>query len=264
MRVSCSKEGAVWRIGLAAEPGSKVLIDPPGVAALGALLEESATEVGCRVLVLGGDGESFCEGLDLGQVMGLEEGELGAAVQGFAACLRRLGEARQVVIAAVDGAVAGGGLGLCACADLLLATARSSFVLPELALGLLPSLVMPALLERLPPQKVRLLALSGGLDAAQALSLGLVDRLVPDADSLERTLRALIKQALRLDPQAVPELKRLCAEMARLPAGAALELGAARSAARLLDPGRSATLRAFLEGEPLPWFDRYPGRREER
>ena len=257
MKVSCGKEGAVWRVGLAPSANETVLIDPEGVQALAAVLDDCVEDPGCRVLLLEGTATSFCEGLAIETVLRLSRTDLEHAVRHFANCLRGLRDARPLVVAAVEGIAAGGGVGLAAAADLVIASAGSSFVLPELTLGLLPAVVLPLLLERLPRQKARLLAVSERLDAAQAHALGLVDRLVEDSAALARALRAVVKHALRLRPDAVAELKRLTAELAPLPLGEALERGAARTTALLADPERKASLRAFLDGEPPPWFARW-------
>jgi enoyl-CoA hydratase/carnithine racemase len=251
------------------EPGAgeAVLIDAEGVRALASILDDCAESgegrgeapkgAGCRVLLLEGTAASFCEGLDIQSVLGLGRAEMQHAVRCFANCLRGLREARALVVASVEGKVAGGGVGLAAAADLVVASAGASFVLPELTLGLLPAVVLPLILERLPRQKVRLLAFSERIDAAQAHTLGLVDRLVENGEALQRVLRSSIKHALRLDPAAVSELKRLTTELSALPLGMAIERGVERTAALLADPARAAALRAFLEGEPPPWFDRW-------
>jgi enoyl-CoA hydratase/carnithine racemase len=263
MRVSCRTEGAVWRVRMEPGSGETVLIDAEGVRALASILDDCAESgegpkgASCRVLLLEGTATSFCEGLDVQSVLGLGRSEMQHAVRCFANCLRGLRETRALVVAAVEGKVAGGGVGIAAAADLVLATRQASFVLPELTLGLLPAVVLPLILERLPRQKVRLLAISEGVEAAQAHALGLVDRLVEDSDALQRALRSSIKHALRLDPAAVGELKRLTTELSALPLGMAVERGVERTAALLADPERGASLRAFLEGEPPPWFDRW-------
>ncbi len=162
-----------------------------------------------------------------------------------------------MVIAAVDGAAAGGGVGLVAAADLALATARATFGLPEVTLGLLPAMVFPVLLERLTPQRARMLALSPAVSAEEALALGLVDRVVADAGALQPALRGAIKHALRCNPRRVAELKALGARMAGLPLDEALALGRGRTAEHLGDPEQAQHLRDFLAQGAMPWFARY-------
>lgn len=265
MRVSCDREvEAVWRVQLGPGDNGETLIDREGVAELLQVLEEVEAAPACRVLVI----EGACQGMDLAGLIPAdrEAGDLREQVHRFAACLTRIQGSRKMVISAVDGDVAGGGVGIAAAADLLIATDRSTFGLPELVLGLLPSLVLPLLMKRMPTQKARRLCLSGtSIEARQALELGLVDQVVDCPDDLERSLRRVLKQALRLHPGAVSGLKELQLDLLDKPCPEALSIGADRTSDLLADPERIAAARAFFEGEQPPWFDRYrPGRTRSR
>lgn len=251
---------AVWRLGLRPSVETEqILIDGPGVAGLESALVQVADDERCRVLVLQGEGGAFCQGMDL--AFATAERDPTPHVTRFASCLERLRQGRPVVLACVDGAALGGGLGVAAAADLVLATERSSFGLPELTLGLLPAVVLPVLLQRVSPQNARALCLSGPVDADRAFALGLADGVVADADALDKALRGAIKHALRCHPGAVAEFKQLCTEVASISLSAGLERGAAQTAAVLADPSRVAPIKAFWDGEPVPWFDRYRPRK---
>jgi enoyl-CoA hydratase/carnithine racemase len=140
--------------------------------------------------------------------------------------------------------------------DVVLATPRSTFALPEALLGLLPAIVMPVLLERMTPQKARVFALLGASrDAAWASRYGLVDEVV-DADDLERRAARVARELGRVGPRAVGELRGLVAEMARLEPDSALARGAARTTAAVADPAVRETVRRFLEDGELPWRPR--------
>jgi enoyl-CoA hydratase/carnithine racemase len=258
MRVIHEKEGSsVLRIRLERGGASELLLDEEGLTGLEGALEE-ASDPAVRVLVLEGEAGSFCLGMDLGFVVGLPEEDRRRAVSRFASLLLAIRQGRWVVVALVDGAAAGGGLGLAAAADLVLATARSDFGLPELSLGLLPAIVLPLLLERMVERQVGALALLGHFDAKRAHEAGLVDVLVAGPVELGATLRGVLKQAHRLCPAAVAELKEaLCSSE---PLERALAHGAERTAEILADPERRAALSDFLGGQVPPWFDRYrPG-----
>jgi len=263
MQVTCSIETpAVWRITLApSEDGGQTLIDGEGMARLSAVLEEADSSSRCRVLVLEGTVGAFCLGMDLSYMTALAPQDRLPATVSFARFLGRLRGGRQVVVAAVDGATAGGGVGLAAAADILLCTEGSTFGLPELSLGLLPAVVLPVLLQHMPPQKARWLALSGTIGARRALDLGLVDQVVGDADRLGRALRKNIKQALRCRPQSVAGLKWHMDQVAAMALPDALEAGAQVTAELFEDAYGMSALEAFWEGDPLPWFERYkPGK----
>lgn len=264
MQVTCNIETpAVWRIGLRPnEGGEQTLIDGPGLARLWALLEEADGSSRCRVLVLEGQGGVFCQGMDLAYMTAQAPEERLPATLQFARCLGRLRGGRQLVLAAIDGAVIGGGVGLAAAADVLLCTEGSTFGLPELSLGLVPAIVLPVLMERMTAQRARWLALSGTMVARRALEIGLADQVVGDAERLEKAVRKTIKQALRCRPQSVAGLKWHLEQVGQLPLHDALEAGAQLTAESLNDSYGMSALEAFMEGEPLPWFERYkPGKR---
>jgi enoyl-CoA hydratase/carnithine racemase len=262
MRVRHESDGpAILRVGLAPDERGETRIDPKGTEDLRAALAAADADPRCRVILLEGTPGTFCLGLSFAAA----SSNLPSEVQSFAEVLAALRATDRLVIAAVDGAAAGGGVALCAAADVAIATTRSSFGLPEVTLGILPALVLPVLLERMAPQRARLLAIGGTIAAGRALELGLIDELCEDQGKLASSLHRLLRQALRLDPRALGELKRLTRALHGAPFSRALELGAAESARVLGDPERRAALLAFEEGEPLPWFERYrvsPGKEE--
>jgi len=259
MELRCeAKDGPVWRVGLG--PGDKpaVVLDPPGVEALAKLLSEAEAASHCRVLVFESVGEQFCRGMDLGFLVEHAGEDQAATLLAHARCMEQLRASSKTVICVVDGEAVGGGVGLAAAADLVLASPRASFTLPECVFGLIPAIVLPLLAERMPIQKARALTISGRkLSAAGAHTLGLVDELVDDPERLETQLRRILKQLLRISPRAVAELKRFSAELTTMPRATALERGAAQTATDLLEPETIAALAAFQAGELPPHFQRY-------
>jgi enoyl-CoA hydratase/carnithine racemase len=169
------------------------------------------------------------------------ERELRAGVEAFARALRAIRTASRPVIAVVEGAALGGGVGIAAAADLVLATARATFGLPEALFGLVPGVVMPFLLERVPAQKARLFALTGhARTAGEALALGLVDLIAPE-DRLEAAVRHATKQLARAESGAVSSLKRGVDD-------AAIARGVAETTRLLAAPEVERNVRAFLDG----------------
>jgi enoyl-CoA hydratase/carnithine racemase len=260
MEVRCQKDGpTVWRLTLDGGAGDATL-DGPSMERLADLFAEATSDGSCRAIVLEGAGGSFCGGMHLGYVASRPPGEVAGHVRRYVDCLGRMRRAAAVVIAAVDGAASGGGLGLMAAADLALATRRSTFALPELALGLKPLMVLPVLLERMPPHRVRYLALAGEVGADEASRMGLVDRVVADAASLERRVDELLRRIHRLRPSSVEGLKRLTGDLAGRPVLEGLDAAGALAAGMLAEPELLRALRGYLAGDSLPWFDR-PSRR---
>ncbi|MFE1950796.1 MULTISPECIES: enoyl-CoA hydratase-related protein [Streptomyces] len=173
--------------------------------ALEAALDRAEADPECRVLVIEGSGGTFCTGLDFEEAVtdasGADQG--GAA---FLALMRRLGRTPLAVVACVDGRVAGGGVGLAAAADLVIATERSEFSLPEALWGLVPCCVLPVLVRRTGYQPAYAMALSTQpVPARRAAEFRLVDEVVPDP---EAAVRKLLVRLTRLDPVTIGELKR--------------------------------------------------------
>lgn len=264
MQVRCDKrEGPVWRIRLEPGDSGEVTLDGDGIAALDRLIAEATESSRCRIIVLESSSGVFCRGMDLSFVTAHAGEDMSERVVSYARCIIRLRTSDCAVVSLVDGEAIGGGVGLAAAADVVIATARSSFHLPEAILGLVPAMVLPLLFERMPPQKARWMALSGDrLGAREAGQLGLVDDVVENAIQLEHALRSVLKRLLRASPRSVSKIKRYADQVAGLPFQEAMELGAERTSQDLLELETIAAIRGFLAGESPPWFERYkPGGR---
>ena len=259
MRVRCEpSDSPVWRVHL--EPGDKpeVTFDGDGIAALDALLESAEESKRCRVLVIESNPGVFCRGIDFEYLVAHAGEDQSERLAGYARCMERLRASPRVIVGLVDGEATGGGVGLAAATDLLIATARSRFMLPECVFGLIPAMVLPLLYERMPVQKARWMALSGrSVKADEALALGLVDELVEGPIQLEQALRRTLKRLLRASPRALARLKRHSTQIASQPRAEALQLGARQTSADLLELETIAAIRGFMAGESPPWFERY-------
>ena len=205
-----------------------------------------ATEA-TRLLVLEGEGGVFCEGGALG---GSEE----ARPRRFAALLKALERDPRPVVALVDGAALGAGAGLAASADVVIASGRAIFGLPETLLGLIPAMVFPSLARRIGIPRARRLALGAEpLTANEAFRIGLVDEV---SDDLEGALQRHARRLARMDPHAVATIKALLADHFPMPA-AYEEQAAARLGELLERPETQARIRRFLSGH-APWPDEEP------
>ena len=258
MKVGCEgKKGSVWRVSFTPDGAGGMALDGPGLDALHRALLEA--DVGpCRILILSGGPETFCTGLDLQGLEGLFAGEVGERCDQFTACLELLAGGGFLSVALVEGAATGGGVGLVAAADLALAYKDATFNLPEVTLGLLPAMVLPTLLARMPRQKARLLSLGGVMDASRAQELGLVDHVLDSTAALNKTMSRLLRQALRCEPGALAHLKRLDHELAGMAPEEARAEAARQAAEQFTAPEIRGRVRAFLDGELPPWFERPP------
>lgn len=185
------------------------------------LLEDASADLRVRAVVLAGAGGAFCAGADLrGQPPAppRPEGAPDRAVGDVARLLRRgwqrlvsaVQDCERPVVAVVDGVAAGGGVQLALACDLVVASDRARFVQSFVHRGIVPDAGAAYLLTRLvgPQRAKQLLFLGDEVDAEQALELGLVNRVVPEAEldvEVERLLGALAGGPTR----AIAATKRL-------------------------------------------------------
>jgi methylglutaconyl-CoA hydratase len=238
------QDGPVRRVVLA-RPERRNAFD----AALIAELAEAFADVGdARAVVLSGDGPSFCAGadvewqrssIDLSYDENVEDAmrlyRMLAAVDGCPA----------PVVARVQGHALGGGSGLVACADIVVAARDAVFGFSEVRLGIAPAVISPFVVPRIGPGAARRLFLTGErFDAATALRIGLVHEIAEDLDA---AVESVLAGLLAGGPEAVRAAKRLVLER---PEG---EETARIAAARRTSPEGQDGLRAFLEKRPPAW-----------
>ncbi len=210
--------------------------------ALTADLRRAGSATG-RVVLLEGRNGVFCRGLDL-DPRGATTARAG--VEALAECLRTLRGLDKVTVAAVDGAAIGGGVGLVAPCDLVIATERATFGLPELLYGVVPAVMLPFLLERLSPQKLRLAGLSAQtFGASEAVQNGLADMVVADLDA---AIRVWGQRFSRVQPAAVRLWKGITVPSC---AAAAIEV----MAGTLEDPAVARRIHHFVAHGIAPWQD---------
>jgi len=222
-------------------------LDADTVRELHEALSAALADPAIRVVKLSGSAHCFCRGVNLGRALRGSEAECAAAE--FAACLSEIRLAPKPVIAIVEGPATGGGVGLAAAADLVIASPAATFSLTELLFGLLPAIILPYLLERLSAAKVRLWSLGGQTwHAAEAQSAGLVDVVTAGPDC-EPMLTAWTRRLSRAEPEAVGRWKCYTAEAVPFDR----DRGAVVTAGMLRDPKVLDRIRRFVEEEALPW-----------
>jgi enoyl-CoA hydratase/carnithine racemase len=201
VNVSVSREGvAVWIRW--SRPERLNAWDGETLAALGGALAEAGGS-DARAIVLHGEAGAFSSGDDLRETATLAPEEWAVALTGFNRLTREVVAAPQPVIAAVDGVCVGGACELTAACDVRVASPRSRFGSPEVAIGLSISNGF----SLLAPRAARRLVLTGELvDAEEALRLGLVDVVVED---VEAEAARLVARIASLAPLAVAGSKRL-------------------------------------------------------
>jgi enoyl-CoA hydratase/carnithine racemase len=160
-----------------------------------------------RFIVLKGSDAVFCNGLDLSWVANNSEGDYIQDMQHYAGFLKKLQGGKFISIALVKGIVSGGGMGIvCAC-DHVIADEASTFSLPEGLLGLIPGMILPSLLNRLSPQRIKKMVLTGKkYPSATALEWGIADELAADQ---QKALSEAIGSFRSCKPGAVEDIKNI-------------------------------------------------------
>jgi enoyl-CoA hydratase len=217
--------------------------DRESLTALGEALAEAGRSE-ARAIVLLGEGGSWSAGDDLRETATLTPEEWARALEGFNRLTREVVAAPQPVIAAIDGVCVGGAFELAYACDVRVASPRSRFGCPEVAIGLSISNGFSALM----PRAARRLVLTGELvGAEEALRLGLVDVV---ADDVEDEARRIAERVGGLAPLAVAGSKRLLNEAEREALERALDREAALCAQLFETADAREGLAAFLEKRP--------------
>ncbi len=201
-----------------------------------------------RVIVLTGQGRSFCAGADLKERQGMSERDWEKQHQALRAARDAILHCEIPIIAAVNGAAYGGGMELALACDFIYAAENARFALPEATLGIMPGMGGTQLLPRAIGSRAatEMLLTGRSIDAETALRMGLVNRVVPIVQLLPETLGAAqhIADAAPLATRAIKRVVREAAELS-LQEGLIAELAAYRSL--LTSADRHEGITAFNE-----------------
>jgi methylglutaconyl-CoA hydratase len=158
------------------------------------------------------------------------------------------------VVARVQGAALGGGMGLCAVADVVLAAADARFGFTEVKLGILPAIISPFVLARIGKGHARALFMTGErFDAERALRIGLVHEVLPDEAALDARVDAVVDELLGAGPTAVRAAKSLVRAHRDLAAAAFAAEALDVAARQRVSPEGQEGLGAFLEKRAPSW-----------
>lgn len=189
----------------------------------GAILNKLADEITAagsnddvRVIILKSDGEkAFCAGASFDELIAIDSDEKGKVFfSGFAKVINAIRKAPKFVIARVQGKAVGGGVGIASAADYTLATDNADVKLSELAVGIGPFVVGPAVERKMGKSAFTSLSINATewQSAYWAMNNGLYVNIFKDVDSLDQEVHSLATKLSASSPEAMMELKKVCWE----------------------------------------------------
>ncbi|MGH7737240.1 MAG: enoyl-CoA hydratase-related protein [Candidatus Tyrphobacter sp.] len=220
------------------------------IAALRERFERLSCADDVRAVVLAGEGEVFCGGADINWMraaLALTYEENVAGAQAMSEMFRAIDRCSKPVIARVHGAALGGGAGLAAVADIVIASDETRFGFTEVKLGIIPAVISPFVLPKIGLSHARALFVTGRrFDAATAMRIGLVHGVVP-RNALDDAVRETLEELKSAGPEAIAAIKALVPKVRAASYDDSRDLTAAAIAhQRTTDEGQEG-LRAFLE-----------------
>lgn len=232
--------------------------DPQLIAGLTEAFQRLEADVAVRVVVLAASGRSFSAGADLNWMkrMAAYSGEENVAdARALAGLMRVIDRLAKPVIARVQGAAFGGGVGLVACCDMAVAAREAVFCLSEVRLGLIPAVISPYVVRAMGARAARRYFLTAErFGADEAHRLGLVHQ-VTDAEGLDAAVAALAEHLLKGGPAALASAKDLIAAVSDRPLDdAVIEDTARRIAAQRAGAEGQEGVAAFLEKRAPGWI----------
>ncbi len=176
-------------------------------------INRAGNDPATRVLVLKSEGErTFCAGASFDELLQIKDRTQGAEFfSGFARLINACRTSPRIIIARIQGKAVGGGLGLAAAADYCLATEYASVKLSELAIGIGPFVISPAVIRKigLPAFSQLTLRASDFQTAQWAREQGLYNEVYPDIAALDTALGELTQKLASYHPDALNGLKHI-------------------------------------------------------
>lgn len=230
----------------------------PLITQLSEQLTHAAADAATRVVLIRAEGRSFCAGADMGWVRAIIENDMAVwerAIHTTDALLLQLQRFEKPLIAQLHGNVIGAGVAITACCDVVVAGPETRFFLPELRLGMVPSIIVPFIMARIGPAATRALLLLGeSFDAKRAQELGMVQS-IAGSEGVAALAQAQAQACLKSPPQAVASLKRMLAELCHTDIDRQMKIIEVEALATPLAEEAKQGIAAFLSKKRPPWVD---------
>jgi methylglutaconyl-CoA hydratase len=255
-RLELEFQGPVARVWLN-RPDVRNAFDEEMIAGLTAWAR-SPQPAGARVAILQGSGRTFCAGADLtwmARTIDYSRDDNLRDARAMADMFHALDTLPLPLVGRVHGAALGGGAGLAAVCDIVVAAENAVFGFTEAKLGILPAVISPFAVAKIGVSAARELFLTAArFPAERARQIGLVHAIVPEAE-LDAAVATYVREILSSAPQAVSAAKQLIANVAHRPPASVIDLTVGAIADRRTSTEGQAGMRAFLNRTRAPWID---------
>lgn len=219
-------------------------------------LREIKSRSDLRVLILTGEGKSFCAGADLNwmrEIINYSFEENLQESRELAELMSQLDQLPLPTIARINGATIGGGNGFHAACDIAIASEEAVFSLSEVKIGLIPAVISPYVIRRIGESRARQYFLTGErFSAKKAEEIGLIHKIVPAA-GLDEAVDETVKLLLTSGPAAIMRSKELIQKVPLMSIEEAKEYTAKVIAELRISPEGQEGMAAFLEKRKPRW-----------
>jgi methylglutaconyl-CoA hydratase len=253
--IRVAREDGVGRVTLA-RPDVRNAFNAEVIAELHTAFDELGLDPEIFAIVLAGDGKVFCGGADINWMrasLELSRERNVADARAMSDMFRAIDRSPKPTVARIQGAALGGGAGLAAVCDVVLAADDALFGFTETKLGIIPAVISPFVLAKIGTSHARALFLTGErFDARRAQAIGLVHEIATE-ETLDAAVARVLAELRTAGPQAVSAAKHLIVDVGALSYDASRDHTAhAIATQRTGDEGQEG-LRAFLERRKAGW-----------
>jgi len=253
--VVCRRQGPALWVTLN-RPESHNAMNPAMIAALTAVFQALPEQPDVRVVVLTGNGRSFCAGADLAFMRAAADytfAENVADGEAIFDLMTAVDTCLQPVVGRINGAAIGGGVGLVSCCDIVVAVRRAQFAFSEARLGIVPAVISPFVLAKIGVGNGRELFLTGErFSAERAQQIGLVQHVVAE-EALDEVVADRVQNLLQAAPGAQAAAKELIRAVAHQPKAAMRDYTAHLIAERRASAEGREGMSSFLEKRKPEW-----------
>jgi methylglutaconyl-CoA hydratase len=253
--LTIERSGPVERVTLN-RPDVRNAFNEHVIADLTAWARRAHEDTALRVVVFAGAGKVFSAGADaswMAKMAGYSHDENVRDARAGAEMFLAINTIPAIVIGRIHGAALGGGSGLAAVCDIVVAEQDAIFGFTETKLGILPAMISPYVLQKIGASAARDLFLTGRrFDANTARDIGLVHDVVAASD-LDGTVERYVTEALTASPTAVARSKALIQAVLGKPPGDVIAITAEAIASQRVSPEGQEGLKAFLEKRTPRW-----------